>query len=259
MKQNFNNNGYIILKNTFARNELKDLELIVDTVFNQWKVKNLAQIRNEGLINMNGLTAKAYFYNNEQARIDFFNLISHKNLMAPLRSILGDSIYFHDTQLFFNPVNIEQPPYWHRDFQYSGKDDEFLKKELGKLKALHVRVALASEKGVELVPGSHQRWDTELEREIRFELNGHKKHENIPSSKIISLDQGDVLVFDAQMLHKGCYKGNDNRKAFDICVGTPHPLPVSGLNSNFLPEEKDLINIKNSSWFSNSISLSRQK
>ena len=257
MNKDFEENGYTILQDIYSKAELDKLEIIVNTVFEKWLDANRPKLKSDDLINIHSLTGPAYFCENPQDRIDLFNLISQPALTDCVSQILDDSVYFHGTQLFFNPINKDKLPYWHRDFQYSGNDDNSLKKELGKLKALHLRIALIPETGLELIPGSHKRWDTKLESDIRFERNGHKNSEPLPFSQLITLERGDVLIFDAQMLHRGCYSTNPQRKAFDICVGTPHPMALKGLSKTPLPNQKDISLLTNPCWFSNALSLQK--
>lgn len=64
------------------------------------------------------------------------------------------------------------------------------------------------ETGIELIPGTHARWDTELERNVRLECQGHRQHEDLPGARLLSLQPGDVLIFSANMLHRGNWQRN---------------------------------------------------
>jgi hypothetical protein len=61
---------------------------------------------------------------------------------------------------------------------------------------------------------------------VRFELGGHKNSDDLQDSTMMNLARGDVLIFDGQMLHRGVYKHNPIRKAFDVCGKVPSYLFV---------------------------------
>ena len=72
-----------------------------------------------------------------------------------------------------------------------------------------------------LVPGSHARWDTDLERDVRLERSGHRSWEDLPSATMFALNPGDILIFSAHMLHRGTYEGNSGRLSLDLMLGKP--------------------------------------
>ena len=59
----------------------------------------------------------------------------------------------------------------------------------------------------------------------------------------------DVLVFDAQMIHRGNYALNRERKALDLCVGKPHPFTLRYLDGSVFPTDEELALIRNKAWY----------
>ena len=112
---------------------------------------------------------------------------------------------------------------------------------------------------MELVPGTHQRWDTTLEREVRFGHNGRHNYEALPNAQLISLQVGDVLIFSAEMIHRGNYALNPTRKALDLCLGKPHPFMTQYLDPELLPTDADLQHIRNTSWYQASRTLATSR
>ncbi len=200
---------------------------------------------------MNTLSDPHYFVGYKAQRLLFFQTIASHRLTQIIDSMFDDGIYFHNTQLFFNPLENKRLPYWHRDMQYSPIDDSVLKNEQQNMVSLHVRIPLIQEQGIELIPGTHKRWDTELEREVRLELNGHKNSEDLPGSVLIELMPGDVLIFSAQMIHRGNYRLNESRKSLDLCIGKQHPLTSTYIDENALPNVDELDKIVNNRWYKN--------
>jgi hypothetical protein len=204
---------------------------------------------------MHSLTSPHYFAGHEHERLLFFQTISSNELTALMTSLFGNGPYFHNTQLFFNPFENRKRPYWHRDMQYTPVAEAVQQNELQNMLSLHIRMPLIREQGVELIPGTHKRWDTELERNVRFELNGHSNSEDLPNAVIIALEPGDILIFSANMLHRGNYRLNQARNALDICIGKPHPITSGFLDESILPDVEALAKISNNQWYRNAREL----
>ena len=251
VKKEYTDNGYIILRDFFSDEDISSISKNVDKVFNPWMKYHKLQIFEQQMVNMHSLTKQEHFKHNPKERINFFNSITPLKLINIVEELFGDKIYFHNTQLFFNPLNKKRLPYWHRDMQYSPITDSLQKEEQNNMINLHIRIPLVKEKSIEVIPGTHKRWDTKLEKDVRLELNGHKNYEDLPNSQLIDLDIGDILIFNAQMIHKGNYIFNDSRKALDLCVGTFHPIPFSFFDHQILPSNEEMNSIRNTQWFTN--------
>ncbi|MEO0395990.1 MAG: phytanoyl-CoA dioxygenase family protein [Cyanobacteria bacterium P01_A01_bin.137] len=247
--QQFEGQGYVVLNKFFEKNEIDQITHIVDRIYGQWREENHHALVGQQLINMHSLTHPKYFEGYSHERLQFFNLIASTKLTDALERMFDKAIYFHNTQLFFNPYQNGKQPYWHRDLQYSPIDDAVQAAEQHNMLSLHVRIPLVAEKGVELIPDTHTRWDTELERNVRFELKGHANHETLPGSVLIEIEPGDVLIFSAQMIHRGNYALNPVRKALDLCLGSPHPLVLGFLDKTGLPNDSELEHIDNNQWY----------
>ena len=245
----FDQQGYVIVKNLLSQFDIEKLARIVDRIYAQWLSENRADFIEHRLVNMHTLTDSRYFVGRKAERLLFFQAIASNKLTQLIDNMFGDGIYFHNTQLFFNPFENKKLPYWHRDMQYSPIDDAILKNEQQNMVSLHVRIPLIQEQGIELIPGTHKRWDTELERDVRLELNGRKNSEDLPDSVLIELTPGDALIFSAQMIHRGNYRLNESRKSLDLCIGKYHPLTSVYINKNALPDIAELDKIENNRWF----------
>lgn len=244
----FESQGYAVLRNFLEAERTDALAQEVERIHRQWMKENHAAFVEQGLVNMHSLTSPAYF-RDAAARSRFFDLLVFPRLVDTVDQMFGKGLYFHNTQLFFNPFENRRLPYWHRDLQYGPVDDAEQAREQNSLCSLHLRMPLVRERGLELIPGSHRRWDSDLEHKVRYERDGHRNSEALPGSVLIDLAPGDVLVFDAQMLHRGNYHLNPQRKALDLCVGKPHPFTSRYLDANVLPTEEELERITSKQWF----------
>ena len=241
--------GYVVLRSFLDDQEVSLINRHVDRIYQMWHSINETCIFENKLVNMHSLTSPEYFQDDPAQRVEFFKAIASNKLTKALDDLFGSGVYFHNTQLFFNPSNPERLPYWHRDMQYSPINDAVQCDEQANMVSLHVRIPLVKEQGLEVVTGTHIRWDTELERNVRFEAEGYKNSDSLPDSKLIDLVPGDVLIFNAQMIHRGNYQLNAVRKAFDLCVGKYHPLVSAFADPCVLPTEQEMQFMENNVWY----------
>jgi len=208
----YHQHGYFIIKNHFSDAEITALRNVILKFHQAWKQDNTEFYQQEAF-NSSLITGSQYLASND--RIKLFNFISCPKVMQIISSVIPTKPAFMNTQLFFNPVNPHQKDFWHRDCQYD-HEVEAQKKVILESQVLHLRVPLFDELGIELVPESHQRWDTEEEFNVRDERKGKLSSDDLSTGKKISLAAGDLLVFSADMIHRGLY-GLD-RLALDILV-----------------------------------------
>jgi ectoine hydroxylase-related dioxygenase (phytanoyl-CoA dioxygenase family) len=118
---------------------------------------------------------------------------------------------------------------------------------------LHLRVPIFDEPGMELIPGTHKRWDNEEEYNVRQEENGKVSSDDISDGKQIPLEAGDLLVFSADMIHRGRY-GLD-RLALDILIFDSAADYVDYVDDDCLPTPAMLSNITDPRLFMNTLHL----
>ncbi|WP_411822982.1 phytanoyl-CoA dioxygenase family protein [Leptospira sp. 'Mane'] len=209
--QNFRENGYYLFRNFFKEDELNGFYKILQRADNEWQKTNFR----DSYVNSNYLTSTRYCKEKED-RIRFFAFISQNKILEIAKVLIQDHPYFLNTQIFYNPKEISKSPYWHRDVQYLGVPEEEQKNIILKDSVLHFRIPFKDDPGLHFIPGSHSRWDTEEERTVRLELNGHKNNEEISNSVKIPHAKGDLLVFSAHIIHKGDY--SKERFSFDLLL-----------------------------------------
>ena len=189
-------------------------------------------------------------YLNDRQRQVLFDFIASEKLMSIVNELISKQPCFLNTQLFFNPVNPKQSNYWHRDPQYHLSVEQ-QKAALSASDVIHFRLPLLDEPGIELIPGTHKRWDSTEELEVRLEQNGYKNDQALSQGKVIKLSAGDLLIFSANMIHRGLY-GLD-RLAFDILFCQPDPSVIQFVSNDSLPTAEDLISLENPDAFDNTI------
>ncbi len=125
--------------------------------------------------------------------------------------------------------------------------DEEQKKAIKAENVVHFRIPLIKELGIELIPETHRKWDSKQEYEVRNSLNGKKPSDSLKTGKLIELNRTDLLIFSANMIHRGIY-GND-RFSFDIIFCDNKPEILKFRDENNLPKEIQLIEFSNKKIF----------
>ncbi|GHE77643.1 phytanoyl-CoA dioxygenase family protein [Thalassotalea profundi] len=249
LKNEYDDQGYFVIRNYFSEDEIAALRRVILTFHELWKEDNL-QFYQEEAFNSSLITGSQYLSCAD--RIKLFNFISSTKIMYLVNSLIPINPAFMNTQLFFNPVRIEQKDFWHRDCQYD-HDLAGQKIAITHTQVVHLRVPLFDELGMELVPETHRRWDNEEEFNVRQEEKGRVSSDDLSTGKKIPLSAGDILVFSADMIHRGLY-GLD-RLALDILVFDPSGDFADYIDDDCLPDSSMLSKITNPTLFVNSINL----
>jgi hypothetical protein len=255
-RSSYEQDGFVFERGLLSESVIERLVEIGERVHARWMEEHGDEARRQDLVNSTGLTASRYFSPPFQGqRALWFDALADDVLSQLVSRVFGDDLYFHGTQMFFNPVAGVRRPYWHRDLQYMRCDEAKQRSLLGELCNLHIRLPLRPETRFMLVPGSHKRWDTDLERDVRLELAGHGSWEELPSARAFDLRPGDVLVFSAHMLHRGTYEGNGARLSLDVMVGRVHPgFPVTP-DPDQLPTPAELTRVRHPRWYERALEL----
>jgi ectoine hydroxylase-related dioxygenase (phytanoyl-CoA dioxygenase family) len=249
LNSHYGDQGYFVIRDYFSPAEISSLREVVLKFHELWKKDN-ATFYHEEAFNSSLITGSQYLASND--RVKLFNFISSKKIMAVVDTVISNNPAFMNTQLFFNPVNRQQKDFWHRDCQYD-HDIDVQKKVIHETQVLHLRVPLFDELGMELVPGTHKRWDNDEEFNVRQEERGRVSSENLSTGKAIDLAAGDLLVFSADMIHRGLY-GMD-RLALDILVFDSTGDFVDYVDDDCLPDLSMLEQITDPRLFINTIDL----
>lgn len=253
MLQQYQAQGFVYIEQLFSSSELAQVVAIANEFHSVW-LRDNADSYQRGAINSAYLTNSSAL--SDQANLALFDFVSSAKLVDLISSIIVERPCFLNTQLFFNPKNAQQKNYWHRDMQFSDLNESRQKRVLRKDKILHFRIALADEPGLELVAGSHQRWDTAVENQTRLNQQGRQAHDHLPDATIVPMKKGDGLIFSANMLHRGLY--GMQRQALDILYCEAKPSSLAFASPQCLPCELQLKQLQNPQLFRNSLTVMAQ-
>lgn len=229
----FAQDGFFLFRSFFTTNEVRELTGLILPAHEKWLELN----REQAAVNSNYLTSTRYM-TDAAIRHKTFQFLASAKIVQVAARLCPRGVHFLNTQLFFNPADAARKPYWHRDMQYLGVSEEVQQDILRRDVVLHFRIPFAEDPGLEFIPGSHQRWDSRLERAVRLEIDGHKNSEELPGMVRIAHSPGDLLIFSAHLIHRGSY--GLERKSFDILY-TDFPEKTGLVAAlNHFPAENDL-------------------
>jgi len=249
MKTDYQENGFFLHKGLFEGHEIDALLPVVECFHAAWQQQNQAHYSHKA-VNSAYLTGTKYL--SVEQRQQLFSLIASHKIMDILPDTGIVTPAFMNTQLFFNPLNPQQKNYWHRDPQYHLTLEQ-QQQALNGPEVIHFRLALADEPGLELIPGTHQRWDTEQELDVRLQRSGCNNFDELASGVVVQMQKGDLLVFSANMIHRGIY--GKSRLALDILFCEARAELMEFVEQDSLPEVDELTSLQNASALAVSMAL----
>ncbi|MEO6601791.1 MAG: phytanoyl-CoA dioxygenase family protein, partial [Polyangiaceae bacterium] len=107
---------------------------------------------------------------------------------------LKDAHYYHEQ------TQRDWDGDWHRDSQFARVDLDQERTLIANSWSLHFRVAFEDDERLEVVPGSHRRWDTAEELAIR--RGSHRASNHMPNAERVCLRAGDACLFHAWSIHR---------------------------------------------------------
>ena len=219
--------GCVVVPGIYDPARVERLRGICESILQQWRVRNPETGQPGGGAGggddatvMRHLNHPGYFDGNAEALGVVLNAVADDAVLDVARAILQEEPLFRCTSLFFNPLHTSKDGDWHRDSQFMTKTDEAEKAMLARdaeasSTSIQMQIALVPSDDIEVVPGSHRRWDTDAEYYIRKADGGERKRSNeMPGAVRIALQPGDAVLFNPSGLHRGRYHANRLRRTF---------------------------------------------
>lgn len=252
-RRSYQQHGYALIPNFLSAAESAQLLTVVSKFHLAW-CKDNQSFYQDRAVNSADLTAKRYL--NDEERLCLFKIVSSDSLVKRLAPLFVEGFGFMNTQLFFDPYKPTRKNYWHRDPQWHLSLEQ-QQTSLAQDTVLHCRIALSPDPGVEVIPGSHRKWDTPSQLDIRLGNNGREVHEDINEGLRLPLQPGDLLIFSGNMIHRGHY-GQD-RMALDIMFCDNKPQLLQWVNPDCLPQKQMLSHLDNPEVFTTSALFAKRK
>lgn len=206
--------GYVLVPGIFDSARAGRLRAICEEVLAQWRACD-PQTGQPGekpdATVMRHLNHPAYFAGKPQALAELLEAAAEPDVLEVVETVFQEPPLFRCTSLFFNPSGIDLEGNWHRDSQFSQKDDtaewEMLQKAGDGGSGMQLQIALLPSEDIELVPGSHLRWDTPEEYAIRKADNWANNRSNaMPGALRVRQAPGDAVLFNPNAIHRGRYR-----------------------------------------------------
>ncbi|WP_437741476.1 phytanoyl-CoA dioxygenase family protein [Sorangium sp. So ce1504] len=128
---------------------------------------------------------------------------------------LKDAHYYHEQ------TRRDWDGDWHRDSQFGQSDPEIERAIVATTTSVHFRVALEDDDRLEIVPGSHARWDTP--DELRIRRGADRTTPDMPNAARVALRAGDACIFHAWSIHRATYLRAPPRRTIDALYTFARP------------------------------------
>ncbi|MCX6016968.1 MAG: phytanoyl-CoA dioxygenase family protein [Chloroflexi bacterium] len=166
---------------------------------------------------MRHLNHPAYFTQRPAELAELLAVAADPAVLRIVEAVFGEAPMFRCTSLFFNPSGISLDGNWHRDSQFTHRDDaaewEMLRTAGENGAGMQMQIALLPSDDIEIVPGSHLRWDTPAEYAIRKADDwAHNRSNAMPGAQRMHQNAGDAVLFNPNALHRGRYRSEIPRR-----------------------------------------------
>ncbi|HET7545888.1 MAG TPA: phytanoyl-CoA dioxygenase family protein [Polyangiaceae bacterium] len=218
----FHHDSFVILRNFLDRRACAELRQAADTVL-AWSRAQCAET-SHSTPRISLLTQATSFEHGAAGLAPILAFASSPSVCSLLQALaerdsagipqLKDAHYYHEQ------TKRDWDGDWHRDSQFSRSDPDLERELVGKTYLLHVRVALAPEADdrLELVPGSHARWDSE--QELRIRRGSDRASAQMPGAVRAVLQAGDACLFHGWSIHRATYRRAPVRRTLDLLYGS---------------------------------------
>lgn len=139
----------------------------------------------------------------------YTDFLDSERLLTSVESIVGRGVRIGGLKALWSPETVEYDLIWHRD----GNDDDYVPD--GSQDYLQFNVAINPDDSFRMVPGSHRRPLTEVERAACRRSTGP-----LPGELVAKLEPGDVLFMHSRALHRGKASPQSNRRSLHYTLSS---------------------------------------
>lgn len=214
--------GYIVVRSLYTPERVAWLRETSERILNQWRIRNPETGEPGGgpeATNIRHVNHPDYFAEDADGLRKMLAAIADSKVRGICRELFAGEPLFRCTTLWMNPATQQLDGNWHRDSQFLFPDEVVEQEKIaaanGISNHIQLQIALVPSEDIELVPGSHRRWDTPEEYAIRRADGGANNRSNsMPGTVRIALEPGDAVGFNAYGLHRGRYHADRLRRTF---------------------------------------------
>jgi hypothetical protein len=213
--QSFRVHGYFVLPAFLNLTELSELRRACDIALGRARAESNENGHTTPKIGL--FTEPSYFAHQAGALDVLAKFVGSARVCALLEGLALEgedgTVHLKNTDYYHEQTTRDWDGDWHRDSQFGQPDPELERRRILSTTSVHVRVALEDDDRLEIVPGSHRRWDTPEELQIR---KGSKRASSaMPGATRIVMGAGDACVFHAWSIHRATYQRAPLRRTLD--------------------------------------------
>lgn len=212
----FQRDSFVVLPHFLDRDALAELRQGADSALTWSRARCSETSHSTPRISL--LTQATSFEHGGAALVPILAFASNARVCALLRAAVtgdaADRMQLRDAHYYHEQTKRDWDGDWHRDSQFFRADPELERELVRNQCALHFRVAFEPDDRLELVPGSHARWDREEELRIRKGSNRATPH--MPNALRVVLQAGDACLFHAWSIHRATYRRSPIRRTLDL-------------------------------------------
>ena len=224
--QSFRLHGYFVVPAFLNPIELGELRRACDIALDRARAESTENGHTTPKIGV--LTESSYFSHQPDALDRLMKFVGSARVCSLLEGLAlegeDDTPRLKNADYYHEQTKRDWDGDWHRDNQLGQPDPELECRRILTTTSVHVRVALVDDERLEIVPGSHRRWDTPEELQIR---KGSKRTSSaMPGATRIAMEAGDACVFHAWSIHRATYQRSPLRRTLDALYafgGLPSP------------------------------------
>ncbi|MEM7019584.1 MAG: phytanoyl-CoA dioxygenase family protein [Pseudomonadota bacterium] len=224
-KSFYADNGYLLLKSVFSRDEAAHFREEGHHVFNRLAAADI-KVQSQGWRSGAKITdlprALMSCHNVQFHSAAFTRLLTDPRLTDPIADLIGPNIQLHHTKLFIKPPEKGAPFPMHQDAPYFPHTRNTMTAAI-----IHFDDAPLEKGCVRVMPGSHRRGQrshdvVEGTHEHHLEVDKFPLEDGVPCPA----EAGDVLIFSYLMIHgSGRNESDEARTTLLVQVRDPEDLP----------------------------------
>ena len=225
LREQWDTEGYVTVSGVFDEARVENLLRICNDVLEQFLECCPEKNRQGGPDDrcMRNLHRRSYFTNIPNDFVFMMEAFADPGLSDIIEELLGKKVLLRGTSYWFTPKTLRSPGNWHRDVQYIvdtiDEQKAFVQSRAAQTGAQLMLALLPSECN-EYLPGSHLRWDTDDELQMRMGDELTEATGDLEGAVRVKQAPGDVAIFNATGLHRGQYYNDVPRRTVMITYTT---------------------------------------
>jgi ectoine hydroxylase-related dioxygenase (phytanoyl-CoA dioxygenase family) len=214
--QHFYTEGYVVVENAVEPDMLRPLReaaarVVAKTRSGAWPYK-----RDAGDGDIWGVS---HLLHPDLGEPIFAEYVASPPVLEVVGDLLGPDLKLELVNMLVNPAKHDYEIGWHRDLVRADlpPDEEVaMLKDMGQ--GVQWNTALYDEACLMIVPASHLRAKTPEERDVCF----NRPKDSMPHQMAVSLQAGQGVYYNANLLHRGVYSCRQQRETIHACMESVH-------------------------------------